>query len=280
MITEIIVSLNRHENSVLINFYLIATASCPALLAAVDFQPMLCEVKSHFICDFFNQTLQFLTLEFMDLSSFNSIQMFLSTRIYLTMSEQKSVYLSTDCISRIQQECKLIDDEKRWLIALISDTGMRLAEAVGLQIGDIKLDGEVPFLRVQKHPWRSLKTLGSERDIPLVGASLWAAQRVVDQGNQFAFPSYTNANKCAANSASGALNKWLKSRVPEGCVIHSLRHSIKDRLRVVECPPDVADAIGGWCSTGLRQKYGSGHKLSLKLKYSAQMIGPTQAIVG
>ena len=102
--------------------------------------------------------------------------------------------------------------------------------------------------------------------------SLWAAKRVVEQGNQFAFPTYTNANKCAANSASGALNKWLKSRVPEGCVIHSFRHSLRDRLRAVECPPDIADAIGGWCSSGVGQKYGSGHKLSLKLKYLVQII--------
>ena len=29
---------------------------------------------------------------------------------------------------------------------------------------------------VQNHPWRRLKTKGSERKIPLVGASLWAAQ--------------------------------------------------------------------------------------------------------
>ena len=65
-----------------------------------------------------------------------------------------------------------------------------------------------------------------------------------------------------------------------GCVIHSFRHSIRDRLRAVECPPSVADATGGWCSTGAGQKYGSGHKLSLKLKYIAQITGPTQAIIG
>ena len=73
-------------------------------------------------------------------------------------------------------------------------------------------------------------------------------------------------------SASGVLNKWLKSRVPEGCVIHSFLHSLRDRLRAVECPPDIADAIGGWCSSGVGQKYGSGHKLSLKLKYLVQII--------
>lgn len=38
---------------------------------------------------------------------------------------------------KIQRECKIIDDEPRWLIALISDTGMRLAEACGLKISDI-----------------------------------------------------------------------------------------------------------------------------------------------
>jgi hypothetical protein len=112
-----------------------------------------------------------------------------------------------------------------------------------------------------------LKTKSSERDIPLVGASLWAAQQIKSQNNQFAFPGYTSSNKCAANSASAALNKWLKPRVPSGCVIHSLRHSLRDRLREVECPTDIADAIGGWSSSGIGEQYGSGHTLSTKVKY-------------
>tara|TARA_B100001115_G_C15582381_1_gene278216 strand:- start:6 stop:164 length:159 start_codon:yes stop_codon:yes gene_type:complete len=40
--------------------------------------------------------------------------------------------ISNEYIKRIQNECKKLDDEKRWLIALISDTGMRLSEAAGL----------------------------------------------------------------------------------------------------------------------------------------------------
>ena len=35
-------------------------------------------------------------------------------------------------IRNIQSECRAIDDDMRWLIALISDTGMRLAEGAGL----------------------------------------------------------------------------------------------------------------------------------------------------
>ena len=72
----------------------------------------------------------------------------------------------------IQKECVELDDDVRWLVALISDTGMRLVEAAGLLVSDIKLDNEVPHITLRKHPWRSLKTKGSERDIPLVGMSL------------------------------------------------------------------------------------------------------------
>ena len=60
--------------------------------------------------------------------------------------------------------------------------------------------------------------------------------------------------------------------MPEGCVIHSFRHGLRDRLRAVESPPEIADAISGWCSFGVGQKYGSGHKLNLKLEYLAQII--------
>ena len=37
-------------------------------------------------------------------------------------------------IKEIQRECMSIDDEARWLVALISDTGMRLSEAAGLHV--------------------------------------------------------------------------------------------------------------------------------------------------
>ncbi len=99
---------------------------------------------------------------------------------------------------------------------------MRLSEAAGLHIDDIKLDEEVPHIDLKPHAWRSLKTKGSQRQIPLVGASLWAAQRIkqTNSVSPHAFPRYTSAKGTNANSASAAINKWLKPRVPEGCVIH------------------------------------------------------------
>ena len=66
-------------------------------------------------------------------------------------------------IRNIQLECMKVDDEMRWLVALLSDTGMRLAEAAGLLRSDLVLDAGIPFIRVQPHPWRTLKSSASTR---------------------------------------------------------------------------------------------------------------------
>ena len=152
-----------------------------------------------------------------------------------------------EAIKNVQSECHAIDDDMRWLIALISDTGMRLAEGAGLLKEDFAgLDTDLPYVRVTKHPWRNLKTSSSERHIPLVGEALWAAKRIVeaDNGSDFAFSRYNRTSPTSANSASAALNKWLKQYVPAGCTMHSFRHSFRDRLRAVECPIELTDALG------------------------------------
>jgi len=54
-------------------------------------------------------------------------------------------------LCQLQQECMLKDDEARWLIALVSDTGMRLAEAAGLLMSDIEPFTSTPHLIVSTH---------------------------------------------------------------------------------------------------------------------------------
>ena len=176
-------------------------------------------------------------------------------------------------IKEIQKECMSINDEARWLVALISDTDMRLSEAAGLHMDDIKLDCEIPHIDLKPHAWRSLKTRGSQRQIPLVGASLWAAKRVkaTNTASPYAFPRYTSAKGTNANSASAAINKWLKPRVPEGCVVHSFRHSLRDRLRAVQCPSDMIDQIGGWTTAGVGQSYGEGYGLDASTLWMNQI---------
>ena len=179
----------------------------------------------------------------------------------------KRIPIPADQLREIQKECFEVDDAARWLIAMISDTGMRLSEATGLLSSDIKLASDLPHIQLVPHPWRRLKTLSSARQIPLVGASFWAAQRIKASGHTLAFPKYCSELKCNSNSASAALNKWLKPRTNGKCVIHSFRHSLRDRLRAVECPSDIIDAIGGWTTEGVGQAYGTGHALQIKSKW-------------
>ena len=176
-----------------------------------------------------------------------------------------------DAIRGIQRDCMTVDDENRWLLALISDTGMRLSEAAGLHRDDIVLDADIPHINVCPHPWRRLKTKGSERLVPLVGASLWAANRLQLSDSSYAFPRYCDGQTCNANSASAALNKWLKPRANEDAVVHSLRHSMRDRLRAVECPSDIIDQIGGWSSSTVGSSYGKGYELPVLAKWMKMM---------
>jgi integrase len=168
-------------------------------------------------------------------------------------------------IVRVQEECLKIDDDMRWLILLISDTGMRLAEGAGLLKSDIILDTQTAYVQIQKHPWRNLKTASSHRKVPLCGKSLWAAKRILlnETSSKYAFERYNQQVNTSANSASAALNKWLRQYVSEGCTLHSFRHSMRDRLRSVQCPSDIADQIGGWTTSGVGQGYGSGYPLEV-----------------
>lgn len=187
------------------------------------------------------------------------------SRVYLPDLEdnKRRKPIPLENIRHIQQDCRAANDEARWLVALIADTGMRLSEAAGLHIDDIVLEEDTPFINLKPHPWRSLKTKGSQRQIPLVGSALWAAKRIKEANgaSPYAFPRYNKTTTTNANSASAAINKWLKPRVPEGCVIHSFRHSLRDRLRAVECPSDLIDQIGGWATAGVGQAYGDGYAI-------------------
>ncbi len=170
--------------------------------------------------------------------------------------------IATNKIKKLQQECRRLDDDIRWLVALISDTGMRLSEAVGLKQQDLVLNHKVPHVSLVPHATRRLKTDSSERLIPLVGASLWAAQQLTKaMTSTYCFPRYCNEEACNSNSASAAINKWIKTIAGPDAVIHGLRHSFRDRLREVEAPVDLIDQLGGWSMQSVGQTYGNGYPL-------------------
>ena len=181
--------------------------------------------------------------------------------------------IPTKDIKHIQSLCIEKDDDLRWLIALLSDSGMRLGEGVGLLKSDINLDCEIPYINLIPHPWRRLKTRSSKRFIPLIGASLWASRKILDNSNDsiFAFPRYTTKDNCNANSASAALNKWLKEQLTDNYVIHGFRHGFRDRLSAVECPSEIIDQLGGWSLRSVGEGYGKGYELSVLSKWLLKM---------
>ena len=173
----------------------------------------------------------------------------------------KRAVISPEDIKHIQKVCLDVADERRLLIALISDTGMRLSEAIGLVLDDIKLEHEHPHIDLKPHPWRRLKTSSSKRLIPLVGASLEAAKVMHRQcDNSFLFKSYASEDGCNGNSCSATLNKWLKQHVPDA-VIHSFRHSFRDRLRNAGVQSEMIDQLCGWSTQTVVQGYGVGYEL-------------------
>jgi len=175
----------------------------------------------------------------------------------------KRAVISPEDIKRVQKVCLDIADERRLLIALISDTGMRLSEALGLVWDDIHLEHEFPHLDLKPHPWRRLKTSSSKRIIPLVGTSLEAIKVMHGQcDNPFLFKSYASKDGCNGNSCSATLNKWLKQHVSDA-VIHSFRHSFRDRLRNAGVQTELIDQLGGWSRQSVGQGYGRGYHLSI-----------------
>lgn len=159
-------------------------------------------------------------------------------------------------------------DPRRCIVTVLAETGCRLAEVVGLAVADVHLSAAVPHITLTPHPWRSLKNAPSARKVPLSRKAVQALKEAhrLAGGSPFAFPTYTTAEGCAADSASAALNKWMRGLdglKGSGLTNHSLRHTMKDRLRAVQCPKDIQDGILGHLTPGVGASYGQGYSLAV-----------------
>ena len=175
-------------------------------------------------------------------------------------------------LKTLKREIEANPDDQRQLVGLILDTGMRLSEAVGLSLGDIHLDAKVPYVSVDCEPERdrTLKTENSIREVPLVGVALWAAQRIVAEatkGQKYAFPRYCSDAGLKSDSASATGNKWIKKQIGATKTFHCFRHTMNDRLKEVECPEPIIEAICGWKKDGMVAHYGQGYSLAKKQDY-------------
>lgn len=146
--------------------------------------------------------------------------------------------------------------EAQLLIYAMADTGARISELTGLEAADVILDSVIPHIKIRPNQTRILKTSQSERDIPLVGASLHAFQQLGG-----AFKRYQGK----PDLISSTINKYFRENnifPPKHHSLYSLRHSFEDRLTAIEPPDKVQAALMG--HKYVRPRYGSGPSLEQK----------------
>jgi len=154
------------------------------------------------------------------------------------------------------------------LIGLIQlNTGMRLSEPVFARLEDLVLDHPIPHLWIRRNEISSRKNKSSIRAVPLVGTSLYAAQRLFDfaqgEGSEWLVPEYAHYH--GSNSCSAILNKHLKDLDFRS---HMFRHALVDRMKACnDIPTRLAESITGHSSGGSEfNNYGTvGYSLEQKL---------------
>ena len=145
---------------------------------------------------------------------------------------------------------------------LLEGTGCRLSEVAGLRTVDVVTGGDMPYLAVEWHEERRVKTEPSRRKVPLVGDALEAAKEAVAAagGARMLFPRY--GREGGGTAASKALLIYVRAVVDDRKVsTHSLRHNMKDRLRKARVPKVEQDLILGHTMGGVGESYGGDEAL-------------------
>ena len=156
-------------------------------------------------------------------------------------------------------------DEIRRIIMIQAYTGARISEIAGLRASDF-IDGKVPYISIRSYGERTLKTIQSERDVPLVGLGLLAAQSqmsMLEKGETSLFPRYCKNGKVRSEAISAIVNQYIRS-LGIAKTSHSLRHTMRDLMRDANVTSDIAYELGGWGSQVIGDRYGKGFGLEVK----------------
>jgi len=162
--------------------------------------------------------------------------------------------LNRDNLAGLHPECQ-------FFLFAMADTGARPSELLGLdgKRGDIQLNAPIPHIHIRPDKKKALKTPHSERQLPLVGASLYAFEQL---------PNGFEHYRSKADQLSANINKYLREHglLPSDAhSVYSLRHSFEDRLTAVEPPEKVQASLMGHRYN--RPRYGDGPTLEQKKKW-------------
>jgi integrase len=166
-----------------------------------------------------------------------------------------------------------LNRELRAIVTVLALTGARLREITGLTWADVRdLDSNQPFLDLRPNEVRDLKTPWSARAVPLLAQAAAVIREhrsqsptspVSRDGAAPVFPRYGRDGGSAA--ASRALTRALRLNgiTDRRKSSHSLRHTVKQRLRDVGVPKDIRDAVQGHGARDIADTYGLGIALTV-----------------
>lgn len=149
-------------------------------------------------------------------------------------------------------------------------TGCRTMEIAGLTFNELLLDVNVPYLDIKPNHIRRLKTLSSERKVPLITEAL-DAMRDYLQSQQNTKPSDPVFPRFGRDGGMDPLSQNLRGIIRKQMQItdrrlvpYSTRHTLKDKMRVIRTPLALQLEIMGQENkiNRIAEGYGDGDPLS------------------
>jgi len=152
-----------------------------------------------------------------------------------------------------------------WLFPMTLYSGMRIEEAMGLRVEDMReVDGVLAFV-VESRPDRTLKTLSSARTVPVhtalirLGLVEW---RDKQPRGGLLFPELRPDKRHGKLTAalSKTAGRYLRAlKMPASVTTHSTRHAFADGLRRAKVEPEIRSPLLGHSTQTMTELYGAGH---------------------
>jgi len=145
-------------------------------------------------------------------------------------------------------------DDRFWVPILLLCTGARTSELY-LKLEDVHIDDECPYLEIKENEARTLKTLGSERIIPLhpvlmqLGFGAYV-ERMKRQGEKWLFPQWkipqhgTPSDSKRRQRFNSKILKEAGVKV-DSVTAHCFRHNFETMMAEAGIPESLARRLTG-----------------------------------
>ena len=160
--------------------------------------------------------------------------------------------------------------ELQLIVLMLIETGCRPSEIINLQPQDICIDADVPHIAIRSRSHgdakREVKSVSSEREVPLVGVALEAARRA-----GAAFAHYQDRNELfSANVMQGFRRRGLFPTPAHR--IYSFRHAFEKRMQEANIDYGLRCLLMGHKTD--RPAYGDGGSLAYRRDELMKIVHP------